>query len=189
MTDVKYEIDELSKEDTQVVFVTDEKRFLSICQQARQEQFIVVSFELYTLYLYVYKRSPVNCNLIVLHDQEQKQLQNGLEVKYERYAKFYVNNVLVTSEYVDSQRVLNAARQAMSTPNTRCCCDTFQELRQVLAQLAREKYQLDNKVVLPQGARLPGAQNDARMLKISIDMQLFVLVLNQLPGDVQNYYS
>lgn len=44
-------------------------------------------------------------------------------------------------------------------------------------------------MVLGPGARLEGAQNDAKMLKICIDMQLFILVLNQLPGDVQNYYS
>ena len=31
MTDVKYEIDEICKEDTLVVFVTNEKCFLDIC--------------------------------------------------------------------------------------------------------------------------------------------------------------
>lgn len=92
------------------MFVTDERCFLDICQQVQQGQFVVVSFELYTLYLYVYKRSPVNCNLIVLHDQEQIELFPGVDVRYERYAKFYLNNVLVTSEYVGSPRVAEAAR-------------------------------------------------------------------------------
>lgn len=99
-----------------------------------------MSFELYTLYLYVYRQSPVNCNLVVLHDQEQARLMPGVDVRYERYAKFYVNGVLVTSEYVDSPRVAEAAIQALNTPNTRCCCGSFQELRQILIQLAREKY-------------------------------------------------
>ena len=137
-----------------------------------------MSFELYTLYLYVYKRSPVNCNLIVLHDQEQAQLQRGVDVKYERYAKFYINGVLVTSEYVDSQKISDAARQAMVQPNTRCCFNSFYELRQILIQLAREKYQQDNRVTLQPGQKLEYAQNDSKMLKINIDMQLFILVLN-----------